>query len=89
MHHSEGIINEHQSNSTTVPVDNANLAAHHYQHTHQQPPSQHVGLMPPAQPKPDNIDYNLHRVNDSSMYNQMVMHRLCNLFFWYFIFKLS
>ena len=73
MHHSEGIISEHQSNSSSVTVESANLAAHHYQHSHQQPPSQHVGLMP-SQTKADNIDYNLHRVNDSSMYNQMVMN---------------
>lgn len=74
MHHSEPIINEQQSNqqSTSVSVDNTNLSAHHYQHSHQQSQSQHVALMANQTAKTDNIDYNIHRVNDSSIYNQMV-----------------
>lgn len=72
MHQSEPILGEHQANSSAV--DGGNLSGHHYQqqHSHQQPASQHVGLMSNQSVKTDTIDYNLHRVNDSSMYNQMV-----------------
>lgn len=70
MHHNEGIINDQsQANvSSAVSVDNSNLSSQHY--SHQQ--TQHMGMIANQIPKTDSIDYNIHRVNDSSMYNQMV-----------------
>ncbi|KAJ6220909.1 hypothetical protein RDWZM_006721 [Blomia tropicalis] len=86
MHHSEPILNDQQqSNTSSVPqVDpQASLATASHQQHYQQPQQQHshlsqtpqpshVGMIPNQATKPENIDYNIHRVNDpSTMYNQM------------------
>lgn len=91
MHHNESIINEQQPSTAPVTVDNSNINNQHYQHSHQSSQPQHVGLMSnPQSNKLDSIDYNIHRVNDSSLYNQMVF---CGDFFinsslliWYNLF---
>ncbi|KAH7643735.1 aryl hydrocarbon receptor nuclear translocator-like protein [Dermatophagoides farinae] len=71
MHHNEGIINETQT-SVSSAVDNGQQSQHYGQQNaaHQQ----HMGTMGlnPITKTDSTIDsYNLHRVNDSSMYNQM------------------
>ena len=91
MHHSEPILNDQQqSNTSSVPqVDpQASLATASHQQHYQQPQQQHshlsqtpqpshVGMIPNQATKPENIDYNIHRVNDpSTMYNQMVINMI-------------
>nr|XP_027198734.1 aryl hydrocarbon receptor nuclear translocator homolog isoform X2 [Dermatophagoides pteronyssinus]XP_027198735.1 aryl hydrocarbon receptor nuclear translocator homolog isoform X2 [Dermatophagoides pteronyssinus] len=81
MHHNDGIMNEAQTTTTTISsaIDNGQQQQQqHYGQQQQQQPvthQQHMGTTMNINPitKTDSpIDsYNLHRINDSSMYNQM------------------
>ena len=88
MHHNDGIMNEAQTTTTTISsaIDNGQQQQQQQHYGQQQQPvthqQQHMGttmnIINPITKTDSSIDsYNLHRINDSTMYNQMVDFVCC------------